>query len=391
MSIPTERTAHPFFTYDEMHAQPAAMRGVLATDIEQRDHIARELAGTHHLTDVIVGPGFPLPTFVGRGSIYLVGCGTAHHAALTGAEWFRYLCQGVLSVRAAQAFEFTHYGRGGPRTHDAFLALSHSGTASATNAAATRAKEEEGMYTVAISGTTHSPLAEICDEVARTMTMPTVAATYTISHLTMLTVLADLAQRSAEQLRETRTVAAEVSAAIATFPDLAEAALAQEDALKTIVESLTTINQVIFAGGGPNWYTAMEGALKVREASYLPAMGFEMEEMLHGPFSSFDAQTAVVVIAPQGPARDRACDVLRALQQISVTTIAFGSSEDQELAALATHFVALPASPEIFSPIPATVYVQELAYWLAMQRGSNPDRIRREDARWAAARQAYTR
>ena len=390
MSTPTERTAHPFFTYEEMHAQPAAMRAVLVADSEQRDHIARELAGTHHLTDVIVGPGFPLPTFVGRGSVYLVGCGTAHHAALTGAEWFRQLCQGVLSVKAAQAFEFTHYGRGGPRTHDAFLALSHSGTASATVAAAAQAKNE-GMYTVAISGTAQSPLVDICDELAQTMTTPTVAATYTISHLTMLTMLADLAQRSAEQLRETRSVAAEVSAVIASFPDLAAAALAQEDAIKTIVDSLTTINQVIFAGGGLNWYTAIEGALKVREASYLPAMGFEMEEMLHGPFSSFDENTAAVLIAPQGPARDRACDVLRALQQIGVITIAFGSAGDEEMAALATHFVALPASPEIFSPIPATVYVQELAYWLAMQRGSNPDRIRRNDPRWAAARQAYTR
>ncbi len=386
----TPRTQHPYAMYDEMHAQPDAMRAALAADTEQRDHIARELAGTHHLTDAIVGLGFPLPTFVGRGRVYLVGCGTAHHAALSGADWLRRITQGALDVEVAQAFEFAHYGRGGPRTHDALLALSHSGTPSATNAAATRAKEE-GMYTVAISGTRVSPLAETCDEVALTMTMPTVAATYTISHLTMLTVLADLALRTAEQLREARDVAHELRDDIATLPDLVASALAQEDAIRQIVDSLPTINQVVFAGGGQNWFTAQEGALKVREASYLPAMGFEMEEILHGPYASLNEQTLAILIAPPGPARDRACDVLRSLQQIAVTTIACGAAEDEELAALATHFVPLPTSIELLSVIPATVLAQEFAYWLAMRQGSNPDLIHRDDPRWLAARQQYTR
>ncbi len=391
MTTPTPRTGHPYFMYDEVRAQPAAMRAALVADDAQRAHIARELAGTHQVTDAILGPNFLLPAFAGRGRVYLSGCGSAYHAALTGADWFRRITQGALDVQAVQAFEFIHYMRGGPRTHDAFLALSHSGIASATVEAARRAKDEDGMYTVALTAAPQSAVAQNSDETLITTTAPAVASTYTISHLTMLTVLADLARRTAEHLRAAREVALDLADDIAAFPDLAAAALGAEDQIRQIVAALPPINQVIYGGGGPNWATALEGALKTREAAYLPAAGFEMEEILHGPPASFDDHTAAVLIAPLGAARDRALDVLRALGQLGVTTIVFGSSGDTDLAALANHFVALPDCPEAFSVIPSTVLVQQTAYWLAMQRGANPDLIRRDQARWAAARQQYVR
>ncbi|MBA3825707.1 MAG: SIS domain-containing protein [Ktedonobacterales bacterium] len=390
MTTPSPRTGHPYLTYDELRGQPAAVAEALAADAAQRVHIARELAGTHQLTDVTVGPGFLLPTFTGRGRIYLAGCGTAHHAAQLGAQWFRHLSQGALEVVAAQSFEFANYDVQGPRTHDAFLALSHSGTASATVAAARHAKEALGMYTVALTADPTSPLAAVCDETLVT-NPPTVAATYTVSHLAMLTVLADLAQKSAEHLRAGREVALELADDIAAFPDLTRAALAAEPDIQTIVNALPELTQLVLAGGGPNYITALEGALKVREAAYLPATGWEIEEILHGPFASFDEHTAAVLIAPQGTGRDRALDVLRAFAHIGVTTIALGSSGDEELAALATHSISLPDSVELFSVIPATVAVQEIAYWLAIKRGTNPDLIRKEDPRYAAARQSYTR
>ena len=390
MTTPSPRTGHPYLTYDELQTQPEAVAQTLAANADQSAHIARELAGTHQLTDVTVGPGFLLPTFTGRGRIYLAGCGTAHHAALTGAQWFRHLSQGALEVAAVQSFEFANYAVQGPRTHDAFLALSHSGTASATIAAARHAKEDLGMYTVALTSDPASPLAAVCDE-ALVTTSPTVAATYTVSHLTMLAALANLARHAAEHLRAGREVALELADAVAAFPDLTRAALAAEDQIRAIAEALPTINQLALAGGGPNHITALEGALKVREAAYLPATGWEMEEILHGPFASFDDHTAAVLIAPTGAGRDRALDVLRAFAQIGVTTVALGSSGDAELAALATHFVALPDAVELLSVIPATVYVQEIAYWLAIERGTNPDLIHKEDARYAAARQQYTR
>jgi glutamine---fructose-6-phosphate transaminase (isomerizing) len=149
---------------------------------------------------------------------------------------------------------------------------------------------------------------------------------------------------------------------------------------------------VVIGGGGPNWPAALEGALKIREASYVPATGFEMEEILHGPWASFDEHTAMILIAPPGsPARQRALDILPVMRQIGVTTIAVGSSDDQELAQAANATLELPASAEIISVVPATAILQQFSYWLAMRQGGNPDRIRRDQSLYGSARAMYTR
>ncbi len=388
--MPTDRTGHPYFMYDEMLAQPDAARMALAADSEQRDHITKELASTHRATDSIVGPGFLWPSIVGQGSVWLTGCGTAHHAALTGAYWLRLLTRGIVNVRAAQAFEYAHDPLDRPRRHDALLALSHSGTPTATNAAAARAKDE-GVYTVAVTAAPQSPLAALCDETLITTTAPTVAATYTISHVTMLAVLADLADRTASHLRETSETAGEARAAIEGIPDLIAAALTLEEHIRAVADALGSVNQVIFAGAGANWHTALEGALKTREAAYLSATGLQMEEVLHGPFASFDRQTALVLIAPPGAGRDRARDILIAVKPIGLVTIALTGADDNAIASLADHALPLPACEEWISAIPATVVAQQLAYWLSMARGANPDRIRRDQQPWLEARQLYTR
>lgn len=403
MATPDDRTGHPFHMYDELHAQPEAMAAALAGDEEQRDHIAKELAGTHSATESIVGPGFLVPHFVGRGRIWLAGCGTAYHAALTGAEWFRRLSGGLLDVQVVQSFEFAHYIADHPRPHDAFLALSHSGTPTATVAAAERAKSL-GMYTVALTGAAESPVTLACDETVITTTASTLAATYTISHTTMLAVLGDLAIRAAEHLRASQEQAHELADDFARLPDLARAVLSQEDAMRAIVAALpANAAQFIAAGAHVNWHTALEAALKIREAAYMPGAGMELEEVLHGPFSSFDDQTVLLLIVPPdirngdgaaslaSASRDRALDILRAAATIGATTIAFGAADDKELAAGATHFFALPMCPEIVSVVPATVAAQLLTYWLAMRRGGNPDRIRRDQPAWQAARASYTR
>ena len=398
MTTPTPRSGHPFYMYDELHAQPSAIAAALEGDEEQRDHVARELAGTHSAIESVVGTGFLAPALVGRGRLWLAGCGTAHHAALTGAEWFRRLSGGHLDVQAVQSFEFNHYYVGGPRGHDALLALSHSGIASATVTAAERAKTL-GMYTVALTGVPASAVTLACDETIQTTTAPTVASTYTISHLTMLATLGDLAVRAAGHLHDRHTPPANVLEAFQALPNAVAAVLAREGEVRAIIDALPPINQVIFAGANVNWHTAQEGALKVREAAYLSASGMELEEVLHGPPASFDDQTVLFVIAPQpspdfpdgSATRVRALDILRAMRHIGVTTVAIGSAGDDELASAATAFFALPDSPEIISVVPATVVVQLVAYWLAMARGTNPDRIRRDQPAWQAARDAYVR
>ncbi len=394
MQTPVYRTGHPYYMYDELHAQPQAMDAVLQDGADQREHIAKELAGTHSAADVIVGPGFLAPALPGRGRVWLAGCGTAYHAALTGAEWLRRLTHEVVDVVALPSFEFTHY-EVTPRAHDAMLALSHTGTASATVAAAAAAKRA-GIFTVAITGTPGSPIAQTADEAIVTTATAAVAATFTISHTTMLMVLADIALRTAEHLHAGREPVHEFAGEVQRLPQLVRETLERDDAIKAVVATLPELRQAICIGGGTNWHAALEGALKLREAAYLPATGMEVEEILHGPFASIDEHALIVAIAPRNAAngdaaRNRALDVLRAVRNIGATTIAFGSEGDDELAAAANHMITLPSCADLFSVVPATVALQMLTYWLAMLRGGNPDRIRRDQAQWQAARDQYVR
>ena len=390
MTTAEPRSAHPFAMYDEMHGQPQAIAAALTADMPQRDHIARELAGTHAATETIVGPGFLMPHIVGPGRIWLVGCGTAHHAALIAADWLRQGSEHILDAQAMQAFEFAHYSSRKLRAHDTLLALSHSGTPTAMIAAATRARET-GMYSVAVTAIPDSPLTRICDETLLTHSGPTVAGTYTISHTAMLATLADLTRRAVNHLRNEHAQAEELAVETARFPELAQAMLDAEPGIKDVIAALPDLGQLIVGGGGPNWPTALEGALKVREAAYLAATGLEIEEIVHGPVASIDAATGVLLIVPAGPSHARALDILRAVRHVGATTIVITAAGDAESAALADHVIALPDCDESSSVIPATIAVQEIAYWLAIKRGGNPDRIRREQPQWEAARQSYTR
>lgn len=390
MATPDFRTGHPYYMDDEMRSQPEAVATALAADAEQRAHIATELAGTRHRTETIVGPGFLTPSLIGRGRIWLAGCGTAYHAALTGAEWLRQFSEGELDAQAMQAFEFARNLPAKQRPHDAFLALSHTGAASATIAAAERARAL-GMYTVALTAEPASPLARVCDEVMIT-TRPTIAATFTVSHLAMLGVLADLALRAATHVRASQDEAHHLAPAVAALPDAIRGALAREDDARAIIAALPMECQPVLAGSGVLWHAAREGALKLREAAYLPASGMELEEVLHGPLASFDEHTVLVVMAPRVNAgRDRAPDILRAARHIGVTTIAIGDADDDELFGLATYALALPVTPDWLSVVPATVLTQLLTYWYAIKRGGNPDRIRRDQPPWQAARDEYVR
>src|SRR5437763_885865 len=143
-----------------------------------------------------------------------------------------------------------------------------------------------------------------------------------------------------------------------------------------------------FVGGGPNAATAREGALKLSETAWLPAVAFEPESFLHGPSAALEADDALVLIAPPGPARARALDVARTARAIGAEVLVLGREDDREAAGLAGETIALPEVDEAFSPILAVVPLQLLAYHVAVARGRNPDLLRADDPAHARARAA---
>lgn len=365
--VPT-RTAHPFWMYDEMGATPAALDRALAPSAEERalrDALAARLASARR--------------------VYLTGCGTAYHAALVGASFLRGITGGRVDARAVEAFELAHYERPSPdASGDVVIALSQSGRPSATNAAQAHMREA-GVYCAALTGDRESPAAQGADVVLDTGCAHTQSMAYTISYSLMLAVLADLAASAAIALGGAEGARANVAA----LPSLHRAALALEGQVAALAKRLRDAERWIFAGAGGNHATALEAALKMQETNYTASFGMQMEEVLHGPVAML-GDAALVVIAPPGPGRIRALDLLQAASLLGSETMALGAEEDEELRAAAGAFLALPPCPEALSPAPYHVPLHLLSYHLALATRRNPDLMRREEARYLAARRSYT-
>jgi glutamine---fructose-6-phosphate transaminase (isomerizing) len=156
----------------------------------------------------------------------------------------------------------------------------------------------------------------------------------------------------------------------------------EEDAKKAASE-LRGVSKIFFAGAGPNFVTAREAALKIKEACYLAGEGMEMEEILHGPAMSFDNQTLVVVLAPSGPSIERARDLLAASKKIGATTMVVSdladfNNADYEFRINKTH--------EYLSPFLSIIPLYFFSYFLAVEKRINPDYIHYLDQKYWDAR-----
>ena len=141
-------------------------------------------------------------------------------------------------------------------------------------------------------------------------------------------------------------------------------------------------------GAGPNTATALEAALKLNEAAWIPALGFNAEQFLHGPWAALEPEDALLLIAPPGPTHARCLDVARVASAIGAAVVALVAEDDREIGALAAETIALPEVPELLSPIAAIVPLQLLTYHLAVQAGANPDTVRAEQPAHGRARAA---
>jgi glucosamine--fructose-6-phosphate aminotransferase (isomerizing) len=145
-----------------------------------------------------------------------------------------------------------------------------------------------------------------------------------------------------------------------------------------------------FVGGGANAATAAEGALKLQEAAYATAIASDAEQFLHGTWAACEPDDLLIAIAPAGPAYDRVVMAAKTAREVGAAVLAIGGDGDRELAALATETIALPAVPELLSPILAVVPLQLFAYHAALARGANPDTMRTHVPAYGRARASMT-
>ncbi|HEV2299221.1 MAG TPA: SIS domain-containing protein [Candidatus Acidoferrales bacterium] len=356
------RTQHPFHLYDAIHAQPAVVRRMLA---EQAGHVAEAARAAAK-----------------KERLWIVGIGSSLYTAQIAEHFLRHLTAGRASVRSEQSFEFARYPHAlGP--NDAVIVLSHTGT-TAFSVEALELARRLGALTIAISGENEGPAMRSADFLINTCEQE-VSFAYTKSLTAALARLALFSVDFAESRGENVSAAKH---SLNQVPDLMQQALASEPKVKTLASKIASRGRMAFFGAGPNWPTAREIALKIKETSFEPAEGAETEQLLHGPFSEVDQRTTLVGILAGCPADARARQILRAAGEVGAHRIALhvpAAAPDDS----ASDWLAVPAVEEWLSPFVFLVPLQLLTYFLALVRGTNPDRCRQDQPAHARARQRY--
>lgn len=340
--------------YRSIHAQPQAVRELL-TDWDTPTQAAERLAPT--------------------GRILLAGIGTSFHAAVVGEYLLRLAGADAWALRS---FEFVTYPR--PlRSDDGVIVISHRGSKLYGNRAVERATEAR-VLTVGITGkNTKMQGADITIETVE----QDPSSTHSISYVAALTRVAQIAARLSA-LKGRTEVAERLEQELAQLPTLMEGILAREDAVRQIAqEAVAQQRRLYFVGAGPNAATAPEGALKAKEAAYVTAEGFELEQAIHGPQVAFESSDLLIPISVRGAAQARLADFLSALSEIGSRAWLVGEAPDTATAELFSRDgwarFALGDGADVLeelTPLLTALPLQLLAEFLAQARATNADSFR---------------
>lgn len=266
------------------------------------------------------------------------------------------------------------------------MAFSHSGK-SKTVVEAVDAAVDSGIPVIGVTSLAGSPVATAA---SMTLIAPDglePIGPKTRSYVCALVLVTKLAVLTAHAMARTDAPVAEASQALSQMPALLGEVLRTADTFaQAAADAWVEKRKFVFLGSGPNYGTVLEAALKMKEANYSLAEGCEIDQEAHGPLVELDERDVVIVVAPDGPSRDRAADLLRAVRVIGVSTGAV-ATESSPLSHLADIAFPLPVGiPEILTPLVCIVPLYLLAYQLAIMRGTNPDLVRSDVPKYATAK-----
>jgi len=337
----------------------------LRETIESQAALVERLLGDEQAASAVA------PRIAAARRIFLVGTGTSFHGAMVGEFLFRTAGRDAWAV---PAFEFVHYGPD-LRADDALVLISHRGSKRFSNEALERfASKSDAWVVVTGEGSAFEGAGAI-----RTCPQEK-SSVHTASHTGAMVRLAQLARAlSVGGLSDWDSSLRDLPAGLASASQLRRTVAA-------FAGALDLSRPVHFVGAGPAWATAMEGALKLGEASYVSTVAHELEGVLHGPLLSIGSGQAVVVISPAGPSLPRAREVIAALKAIGAVVVAVGSAA-KGLGGTAWS-LQTPTFPEALAPIINVIPLQWLSYEVARRVGVDPDTFRSTDAAYAAAQEA---
>jgi len=305
--------------------------------------------------------------------IIIIACGTSWHAGLVGEYLFEDLARIPVEVEYASEFRYRN-----PiiNENDVIIAISQSGETADTLAAIELAKEK-GATILGICNVVGSSIPRASHAGSYTHAGPEIGVASTKAFTAQVTVLTLMALRLA-QIKGTipKSRFMQILAEMETIPSKVERILKQSGKIKEIANKFMDVSNFLYLGRGYNFPVALEGALKLKEISYIHAEGYPAAEMKHGPIALIDEHMPVVFIAPKRGIYDKVVSNIQEVKARKGVVIAIVNEGDTVVKGIADYTIEIPETEEMFMPILASIPLQKLAYHIAVLRGCNVDQPR---------------
>jgi len=355
-----KKQGYAHFMLKEIHEQPDVLAKILAT----------RLKGDNVVLD---GLGLTEKQIRALKNITIVACGTAYHAGLVGRYIIEKLAGIPVTVDAASEFRYRD-----PIVNKSTLiiAISQSGETADTLAAVREAKAK-GAKVVSICNVVGSSLTRESDGVLYTHAGPEIGVASTKAYVAQIAMLYLLGLKMssvykvvAEEYR--REIIREFKKIPAMYKDI----LKNKNAMAVIAKKNSHFGCFLFLGRNINYPSALEGALKLKEISYIPAEGYAAGEMKHGPIALIDEYRAVVCIAPQSAVYEKMISNMQEIRARKGKIIAIATRGDKAIKAHASHVIYIPSTHDLLTPLLVALPLQLIAYYISVQLGCDVDQPR---------------
>lgn len=356
-----DKGGYPHFMLKEIMEQPETVRNSLRGRIKLEDGTA-VLGGLADVADQLADSK----------RILITACGTSWHAGLVGEYMFEQFCRIPTEVEYASEFRYRN-----PVIHkdDAIFFISQSGETADTLAALREAKMK-GAFVLGICNVVGSSIARESTAGVYTHAGPEIGVASTKAFTSQLAVLALITLLIARKKDLSKVDGKNIAEELEAIPGKIEQILKLNSEIEKIAEEFKNATNFLYLGRGYNFPVALEGALKLKEISYIHAEGYPAAEMKHGPIALIDENMPVVFIAPKDSTYDKIISNVQEVKARGGRIIAIANEDDNEIDKLVDYTIKVPQTIRMLMPILTVIPLQLLAYHIAVKKGLNVDQPR---------------
>ena len=357
-----EKGGYRHFMLKEIHEQPQAIAQTLQGRVERE-------SGRINTVDYGIGT-IPLASIE---RLQIIACGTSYYSGILAKNFIEEHARIPVDVDLASEYR---YRAATVNSKTLCVAVSQSGETIDTLFAIKHARMA-GAWTLGIVNVPGSSIGLACHSESLIHAGPEIGVASTKAFSAQVTSLVMLGLAAAQE--NGRMNAAQVSEVIeelVKIPSLVEGVLGLSETIEKLSNKYHHLNSILFIGRGPQWAVAMEGALKLKELSYIHAEAYAAGELKHGPIALIDEEMVVVCLAPKDQYYEKTLSNIEEIKARGGKILAIGSEGDTTLPELADDFIAVPRCSSVVSPFLTTVPMHLLAYWIAVRKGTDVDQPR---------------